>query len=173
MSWGWRSSASLQRVEWHASRDHPLQPGRIGGVERVHGLLPVPPAGVYGAEQHRVAQHHVAVHRRRVHVELRLDVHDPGQAHDPAADHPLGGRASDRAQPGALDHDVHVDVDVGGVAGVVARAERFDEIALGALGRQVDDVHLIPALHAQQAGQQPDRARAGDQRPAAEEERPL
>ena len=81
--------------------------------------------------------------------------------------------ASDRAESGALDHDVHVGVEIRGVAGVVVRAEGFDEVALGALGRQVDDVHLIPALHPQQARQQPDRAGAGDQRPAAEEERPL
>ena len=76
-------------------------------------------------------------------------------------------------EAGALDHDVDVGVEIRGVAGVVVRAEGFDEIALGALGRQVDDVHLIAPLHAQQARQQPDRARAGDQRPAAEEERAL
>jgi len=43
----------------------------------------------------------------------------------------------------------YVRVDIGGLAGVVVRAERLDEIALWALGRQVNDIHVIPPLHPQ------------------------
>ena len=77
---------------------------------------------------------------------------------------------ADSAEPGALDDDIDINVDVGGVTGMVSGAEVLDQIAFRAGSREVDDVHLVAALRAEQACHQPDRPGAGDQRPAPHEE---
>ena len=56
---------------------------------------------------------------------------------------------------------------------MIVRAEGLNEVALWAGARQVDGVHLVAALHAQQARQQPDRPGARDQRASVLEERAL
>src|SRR6185437_9053663 len=113
----------------------------------------------------------VAIHGGGVQVQGWVQVHDPGQAHDSAAGQSLGRGAADRPESDALDNDIDIDIDVGGVAGVIPRAEIFDEITFPAGLREVDDVHLVAALDAEQACHQPDRPGAGDQRPAPLEER--
>ena len=111
------------------------------------------PPGVDGPEHHYVSQHHRAVHDGGVDIGRRVDVHDPGQAHDPAVDQPAGGRPAHRAQPRALDNHVGVDVHLGRVPGVVMRAQPFDQVALEPPGCQVHHVHLIAALDTQKTSQ--------------------
>ncbi len=167
----------LQRLrpacQRHPSGDQTREPCVVCRGECRDGLLPMASTGVHASEQELVVQHHRAVERRRVGVQVGIGVHDARQAHDPAALEPAGGGPPDRPQPGALEHDVDVDTDVRRVAGVVARAQPLDEVTLRALQLQVDDMHLVPALDAEQAREQADRPRARDERPAADEEGPF
>src|SRR4051812_14486799 len=116
-------------------------------------------------------QHHRAVQGRCVRVEVRIEIHDPRQAHDSAADDASRGGPSDGSDPGALDDDVELDVDVSGVAGVVARAELFDQVALRSALCEVDRVHLVATLHAEQTCEQPDRPCSRYEHASTDEER--
>lgn len=100
-------------------------------------------------------------------VQAPLGGHDRGVAE--ALLHDLqvssaGGGAADRAEPGALDDDIDVNVDVGGVTGMVPGAEVLHEIAFRAGVREVDDVHLVTVIARKCASSRPAVASASSAR---------
>ena len=59
--------------------------------------------------------------------------------------------------------DVGIEADAGGAARVIRGAQRAHELGLGSRLHAIEDVHVQPALGADEGRQQPDRPRAGDE----------
>ena len=97
----------------------------------------------------------------------RCDAPTPARQIDAVGRDMREQRRDDRRRAGAFDHDVgrklRQRVEI---ARVIGGAERAHELGLRSARVAVIDMHVEAALRAEQRGEQPDRAGAGDQHAA-------